>query len=188
METKRVWVLYTKAECPQLNVVAQNSVYSFKSENAIISVGDVVYIYSLYLGKMRFKTIVSSITNNYTIYLSIEHVYRGKELSTIENLNNRPIHNLLFEITDKSLALFIETKFEQDKIEQQYKLPRKPQNTSAGAKDSKMPIGLVISIICIAIVLIGLLVLIIWWLDGSLIFAICAFIGLCGMVGKELFK
>ena len=177
METKRVWVLYTKAECPQLNVVAQNSVYSFKSENAIIAVGDIVYIYSLYLGKMRFKTIVSSITNNYTIYLSIEHVYRGKELSTIENLNNRPIHNLLFEITDKSLALFIETKFEQDKIEQQHKLPRKPQNTSA-----------VISIICIAIVLIGLLVLIIWWLDGSLIFAICAFIGLCGMVGKELFK
>ena len=186
METNRVWVLYTKVDIPQLNVIAKNGVYSFKSENAMIHVGDVVYVYSLYLGKIRFKAIVSNIIND-SIYLSIKSIYRGKELNSIEGLNNRPIHNLLSEITDKSLVQFIEMNFEQDEIKHQQRLLHQPSNISSGTDSSKMPIGRIVAIICVLMLLIGLVVLILCLFDG-LLFAICAFIGLCGMVWKELFK
>ena len=198
METNRVWILNTIADCNHLKAITGNGIYSFKTENAVISAGDIVYIYSIYLEKIRFKTIVmSKDQHKHNVILSIQSIYRGNALNIIKDLNIRPIHNLLYEITDRPETLqFIEAKFALDIYEQSQKqlntqnkiIESKSGKPTTNSNDSKMPIGLVITIICIAAILIGLIVLIQCLFDGSIIFAICAFIGLCGMVGRELFK
>ena len=123
METNRVWILNTIADCNHLNAITGNGIYSFKTENAVISAGDIVYIYSIYLEKIRFKTIVmSKDQHKHNVILSIQSIYRGNALNIIKDLNIRPIHNLLYEITDRPETLqLIEAKFALDIYEQSQK-------------------------------------------------------------------
>ena len=189
-ETTRVWILFTDIQYQQIDKYAKQGFMNIDKSVGSPKYADVVYIYCRYLSKIRFKAIVSNIeeSQDNRIRLDIVDIYRGNELSIFDFVPKTSEYNQLIDITnDNKLHQTIVAKFALDKLEQKQIQSVKSTSPSQVSKDEKMPISFYLFIIICLVVIIGIVVLIGYYFDGIL-FAICAFIGIGGMVCKELFR
>lgn len=177
MDSKAIWILYTKERTSLNDCIALRSL---KSE---IKPEDTVYVYSITAGKILYRTIVTELgegSKYNLLHLHIDERYLGKRMEPFDQLlpESEPEDKNIIEITENSpLLMHFRSEFEEGQARFVARKNAKEKSLSTNNIDSDS----ILSIIMIIMVLvIGILLL-----SGGL-FVIMLFIGLTAMVFDAL--
>lgn len=177
MDSKAIWILYTKERTSLNDCIALRSL---KSE---IKPEDTVYVYSITAGKILYRTSVTELgegSKYNLLHLHIDERYLGKRMEPFDQLlpESEPEDKNIIEITENSpLLMHFRSEFEEGQARFVARKNAKEKSLSTNNIDSDS----ILSIIMIIMVL----VIGIFLLSGGL-FVIMFFIGLTAMVFDAL--
>lgn len=180
MDSKAIWILYTKERTSLNDCIALRSL---KSE---IKPEDTVYVYSITAGKILYRTSVTELgegSKYNLLHLHIDERYLGKRMEPFDQLlpESEPEDKNIIEITENSpLLMHFRSEFEEGQARFVARKNARERNFKESSSDN-IDSDTIHTIIMIIVIAIGILLFF-----YNILFAIFLFIGLTAMVFDAL--